>query len=132
MKMMNKMKDLPQDRDETNGPVPIVDADDVIGYTADGNRVDEYDIAATPLALSILAKRGWKNQLVHFNCNNCPMNESEPKPTEHKASVEGAISEFGYDTNVTRFFDCQVDRQWNAAGANAVAVIKSAGNGKMN
>ncbi len=25
-----------QDRDETNGPVPIVDADDVIGYSADG------------------------------------------------------------------------------------------------
>ncbi len=63
-----------QDRDETNGPVPIVDADDVIGYSADGNRVDEDDIAATPLALAIFAKRGWKNQLVHFSYNNCPMN----------------------------------------------------------
>ena len=62
-----------QDRDETSGPVPIVDADDVIGYSADGNRVDEDDIAATPLSLAIFAKRGWKNQLVHFSYNNCPM-----------------------------------------------------------
>ena len=30
-----------QDRDETNGPVPSFDADDVIGYSIDGNRVDE-------------------------------------------------------------------------------------------
>ena len=59
-----------QDRDETNGPVPIIDADDVIGYSADGNRVDEDDIAATPLALSIFAKRGWKNQLVHHRGNS--------------------------------------------------------------
>ncbi len=120
-----------QDRDETNGPVPIVDADDVIGYTADGNRVDEDDIAATPLALAIFAKRGWKNQLVHFSYNSCPMNGREPKPTEHKTSVEGAVTEFGYDTNVTQFFDCQVDSQWNAAVANAVAVIKSTGDGKQ-
>ena len=119
-----------QDRDETNGPVPIVDADDVIGYSADGNRVDEDDIAATPLTLSILAKRGWKNQLVHFSYNNCPMNGSDPKPAEHKASVEGAATEFGYDVNITKFFDCQVDSPWNAAVAHAVEVIKSTGNGK--
>jgi hypothetical protein len=119
-----------QDRDETNGPVPLVDPDDVIGYTADGNRVDEDDIAASPLALSIFATRGWKNQVVHFSYNNNPMNGSEPKPTEHKTSVEGAATEFGYDTNVTQFFNCQVDSQWNAAVANAVAVIKSTGNGK--
>jgi hypothetical protein len=55
----------------------VVDADDVIGYTADGNRNDEDDIAATPLALSIFARRGWKNQLVHFSYNNCPMDGSE-------------------------------------------------------
>ena len=119
-----------QDRDETNGPVPIVDADDVIGYSADGNRVDEDDIAATPLSLAIFAKRGWKNQLVHFSYNNCPMNGSEPKPTEHKTSVEGAATKFGYDENVTKFFDCHVDSQWNAAVAHAVEVIKSTGNGK--
>lgn len=119
-----------QDRDETNGPVPVVDADDMIGYSADGNRVDEDDIAATPLALAIFAKRGWKNQLVHFSYNNCPMVGREAKPTEHKASVEGTAGRFGYDTNATRFFDCQVDDQWNAAAEHAVEVIKSTGNGK--
>ena len=102
----------------------------MIGYSADGNRVDEDDIAATPLALAIFAKRGWKNQLVHFSYNNCPMIGREPKPTEHKASVEGAATEFGYDTNVTKFFDCQVDSEWNAAVDHAVEVIKSTGNGK--
>jgi len=119
-----------QDRDKTNGPVPVVDSDDIIGYTADGNRVDEDDIAATPLALSIFAKRGWKNQLVHVSYNNCPMIGRGAKPTEHTASVEGAATKFGYDTNVTKFFNCQVDRHWNAAVASAVAVIKSTGNGK--
>lgn len=119
-----------QDRDETNWPVPIVDADDVIGYSADGNRVDEDDIAATPLALAIFAKRGWKDQLVHFSYNNCPMMGREAKTAEHKASVEGAATKFGYDANVTKFFDCQVDSQWNAAVAHAVEVIKSTGNGK--
>lgn len=119
-----------QNRDETNGPVPVVGSDDVIGYTADGNRNDEDDIAASPLTLSIFARRRWQNQLVHFSYNNCPMEGKESKPTEHKISVQDAASKFGYDTNITQFYDCQIDRQWNAAVASAVAVIKSTGNGK--
>lgn len=101
-----------------------------VGYSADGNRVDEDDIAASPLALAIFAKRGWKNQLVHFSYNNCPMIGRGAKPAEHKVSVEGTASRFGYDTNVTKFFDCQVDGQWNAAVDHAVEVIKSTGDGR--
>lgn len=119
-----------QDRDEPNGPVPIIDANDLIGYSADGNQNDEDDIAATPLALAIFAKRGWQSQLIHFSYNNCPMIGRETKPAEHKASVEGTAARFGYDTNVTRFFNCQVDSQWNAAVDHAVEVIKSTGEGQ--
>ncbi|MGB7324685.1 MAG: hypothetical protein WBD31_07425, partial [Rubripirellula sp.] len=119
-----------QDRDETNGPIPIVTADDLIGYSADGNQNDEDDIAATPLALAIFAKRGWQSQLVHFSYNNCPMSGRGAKPAEHKASVQGTAARFGYNTNVTRLFDCQVDSQWNAAVAQAVEVIKCTGDGK--
>ncbi|WP_199271671.1 hypothetical protein [Paraglaciecola sp. L3A3] len=91
-----------------------------IAISADGNNqpdvmhfwttADPDDWGATPAALAIIAKANKKNQLVHFSYNNF-MN-SPPHTTainEMAVGVEGAIQNWGYDSN--KFFDVSEDYQ---------------------
>lgn len=80
---------------------------DRIGWSADGNRHDPDDWGASAMALSIFAKAGWQNKLVHIDYNNCLPENTPFKAEEERISMVEGVQKFGF-TN-TKLFDCQTD-----------------------
>ena len=76
-----------------------------IAYTADGNTNDPDDIGATPIALAIFAAFGVQNRVVHVSYNGILGANDSTLHSRHVASVNGAISRFGYNTNITKVYN---------------------------
>jgi len=78
-----------------------------IAYSADGNHNDPDDWSASPVALAIIARAGFKDRLVHFDYN-CILPETHPDwEKKHADGVLGAAERYGYDRSL--FFDCRQD-----------------------
>jgi hypothetical protein len=76
-----------------------------IAYTADGNTNDPDDIGATPLALAIFAAFGVQDRVVHVSYNGILGTNNPTMHDRHVASVNGAISRFGYNKNITKVYN---------------------------
>jgi hypothetical protein len=76
-----------------------------IAYTADGNTNDPDDIGATPIALAIFAAFGVQDRVVHVSYNGILGTNNATMNSRHVASVNGTISRFGYNTNITKVYN---------------------------
>ena len=107
---------------------PILEENDRIGWSADGNKHDPDDWGATALALAIFAKQGWQNRLVHLDYNNWLPDNTPFKSAEETISVVEGAKKFKFTQ--TKIFDCQTDLE--AAVDNVVAEInKSSSSSKF-
>ena len=76
-----------------------------IAYTADGNTNDADDIGATPIALAIFAEFGVQDRVVHVSYNGILGTNNSTMHNRHVASVNGAISRFGYNKSITKVYN---------------------------
>jgi hypothetical protein len=97
----------------------LVGNNDRVGWSCDGNQDDPDDWGATALALSIFAKMGWQDKLVHFDYQNRLDAITDWKAAEETNSALGGCERFMFDRSV--FFDDHLQRQ--AAINNATAEI---------
>lgn len=85
-----------------------------VALSFDGNSYDADDLIAAPMALAILEESGNKDKLIHCDYSNNLYRDTESKnmygdntpedqATEMKASIDGAISRWGYNANI--FFE---------------------------
>lgn len=93
----------------TLGTILQLSAQFRVALSFDGNSYDADDLIAAPIALAILEESGNKGKLVHCDFGNNLYKDTESKniygdetkedqATEMKASIDGAISRWNYDT----------------------------------
>jgi len=98
----------------TIGAISQVSAQYRVALSFDGNSYDADDLIAAPIALAILEESGNKDKLVHCDFGNNLYRDTESKniygdatkedqASEMKASIDGAISRWNYNTNL--FFE---------------------------
>ena len=102
------------------GSIPLFSAQYLVVLSFDGNSYDADDLIAASLALAILEESGNKDKLVHCDFSNNLYRDTESKniygdgvqedqATEMKASIDGAISRWGYNSNLFLHVADQVD-----------------------
>jgi hypothetical protein len=90
-----------------------------IAYSADGNDHDDDDWASSAFVFAILAKKGMKANLVHYDYNDHIWESNSEGPGEMRTSVNGAVQRWGFDASNV-FDDLE---QYDAAQANLIEEI---------
>ena len=109
------------------GVIPTLSAQYRIALSFDGNSYDADDIIAAPMAMAIIAESGNTGKLVHCDYSNNLYRNTESKnifggsanedqATEMKASVDGAISRWNFNSNI--FFEVRINSQLQSARTN--------------
>ena len=80
-----------------------------IAISSDGNPdADADDVGATPLTLAVLAKAGFKSNLVHYDFNNfLEYKKIDSNQNRMWLSAMGGQTRFGFDSS--RFYDASID-----------------------
>lgn len=76
-----------------------------IAYSCDGNQHDHDDFHASPMSLALIAEKGLKGALVHFDYNNHLGDNDASMAATHAQNIQAARDAYAYDS--APFFDDQ-------------------------
>ena len=76
-----------------------------IAYSCDGNQHDHDDFHASPMSLALIAEKGLKGALAHYDYNNHLGDNDASMAAAHAQSIQAARDAYAYDP--APFFDDQ-------------------------
>ena len=76
-----------------------------IAYSCDGNQHDHDDFHASPMSLALIAEKGLKGALAHFDYNNHLGDNDASMAATHAQNIQAARDAYAYDS--APFFDDQ-------------------------